>query len=87
MKYYSQLSQGERYTIAFLLRRLLTHSQIAQELGRHRSTSCREISRKNVLMMVVIGQSKQKAIIKAAEDDLDAGFRTRKPKCSQFSAL
>jgi transposase, IS30 family len=45
MKYYSQLSQEERYTIAFLLRRHLKHSQIARELGRHRSTICREINR------------------------------------------
>lgn len=45
MKYYSQLSQEERYTIAFLLRRHTKPSQIARELGRHRSTICREIDR------------------------------------------
>jgi IS30 family transposase len=45
MKYYSQLSQEERYTIAFLLRRLRSHSEIARELGRHRSTITREIAR------------------------------------------
>lgn len=45
MKNYSQLSQEERYTIAFLLRRHNKPSQIARELGRHRSTICREIDR------------------------------------------
>jgi len=45
MKHYSQLSQEERYTIAFLLRRRNKPSQIARELGRHRSTICREIQR------------------------------------------
>jgi len=45
MKQYSQLSQEERYTIAFLFRRHYSHSEIARELDRHRSTICREIQR------------------------------------------
>lgn len=45
MKHYSQLSQEERYTIAYLSRRRLSHAAIARELNRHRSTICREIER------------------------------------------
>jgi IS30 family transposase len=45
MKHYSQLSQEERYLIAYFLRRHLTHSDIARELGRHRCTIGREIQR------------------------------------------
>ena len=45
MNKYTQLSQEERYTIAFLLRRRYSHAAIAQELGRHRSTITREIER------------------------------------------
>lgn len=45
MNKYSQLSQEERYTIGFLLRRRYTYAAIARELGRHRSTITREITR------------------------------------------
>lgn len=45
MKHYSQLSQEERYTIAYLSRRRNSPAEIARELGRHRSTIGREIER------------------------------------------
>lgn len=45
MKHYSQLSQEERYTIAYLSRRHKSQAEIARELGRHRSTILREIER------------------------------------------
>jgi len=45
MNKYTQLSQEERYNIAYLLKRRYSHAEIAQELGRHRSTICREIKR------------------------------------------
>ncbi len=45
MKQYSQLSQEERYTIAYLSRRHYKPSQIAREVDRHRSTICRELAR------------------------------------------
>lgn len=45
MNKYTQLSQEERYTIGFLLRRRFTYAEIARELNRHRSTIAREIER------------------------------------------
>lgn len=45
MNKYTQLSQEERYTIAFLLRRHYSDAEIARELGRHRCTIAREIER------------------------------------------
>lgn len=45
MKAYTQLSQGERYTITALLRRHVSISEIARHTGRHRSTIYRELNR------------------------------------------
>jgi IS30 family transposase len=42
---YKHLSQIERYQIHALLKAKLTHSQISEILGRHKSTISREISR------------------------------------------
>src|SRR5918998_2710872 len=42
---YRQLSPEERYMLAALRRQGLNKSQIARELGRHRSTVCRELRR------------------------------------------
>jgi IS30 family transposase len=45
MKKYSQLSEGERYTIAFCMKRGVTKKEIAIMLSRHPSTIYREIKR------------------------------------------
>jgi len=45
MNKYQQLSQEERYTITFLLKRRRTHAQIARELNRSPSTIARELQR------------------------------------------
>lgn len=45
MKKYKQLTSGERYTIACLKKQGLSISEIANMLGRHRSTIYREIKR------------------------------------------
>jgi IS30 family transposase len=45
MKYYSHLSQEERYHIAFFRRKGYSVAQMAQELGRHRSSIYREMER------------------------------------------
>jgi transposase, IS30 family len=42
---YHQLTSGERYMLAALRRQGCNQSQIARELGRHRSTVCREVRR------------------------------------------
>ena len=42
---YHQLTPGERYMLAALRRQGCNQSQIARELGRHRSTVCREVRR------------------------------------------
>ena len=42
---YHQLTPGERYMLAALRRQGCTQSQVARELGRHRSTVCREVRR------------------------------------------
>src|SRR5688572_31981619 len=42
---YRQLSPEERYMLAALRRQGLNQSEIARELGRHRSTVCREVRR------------------------------------------
>ncbi len=42
---YQQLTSGERYTISTLKRQGLTINEIADEVGRHRSTVYRELSR------------------------------------------
>jgi len=45
MNKYQQLSQEERYTITFLLKRKKSRAQIARELGRSASTISRELGR------------------------------------------
>src|SRR5918997_461775 len=42
---YRQLSPEEGYMLAALRRQGLNQSEIARELGRHRSTVCREVRR------------------------------------------
>ena len=42
---YRQLTSGERYTISTLKRQGFTISEIAYEIGRHRSTIYRELKR------------------------------------------
>lgn len=42
---YHQLTSGERYMISALRKQELNQSQIAAQLGRHRSTICRELKR------------------------------------------
>ena len=42
---YKQITQEERYTIKVLLKQGYSHSEIASELGRHRSTVSRELRR------------------------------------------
>ena len=42
---YRQLTSGERYTISTLKRQGFTVSEIAYEIGRHRSTIYRELKR------------------------------------------
>lgn len=42
---YCQITSGERYMLAALRKQGLTQSQIAQALGRHRSTISRELRR------------------------------------------
>lgn len=42
---YRQLSPEERYMLAALRRQGLNRAEIARQLGRHRSTVCREVSR------------------------------------------
>jgi transposase, IS30 family len=44
MKYH-QLTSGERYSLSALRAQGLNQSQIAKQLGRHRSTICRELKR------------------------------------------
>lgn len=45
MKHYTHLTDNERYQISSLLKAKLNHSQIAQVLGRHKTTINREIRR------------------------------------------
>lgn len=45
MKSYRQLTSHERYIISHLRKQGLNQSQIAGQLGRHRSTICREFAR------------------------------------------
>ena len=45
MKKYQQLTSNERYIISFLQKQGFNPSQIGQQLGRHRSTICRELAR------------------------------------------
>jgi len=45
MKKYQHLTSNERYIISFLLKQGFNPSQIAREMGRHRSTICRELAR------------------------------------------
>jgi transposase, IS30 family len=42
---YRQLTSEERYMLAALRRQGLNHAEIARQLGRHRSTVCREVRR------------------------------------------
>jgi IS30 family transposase len=42
---YHQLTSGERYMLSALRKQGLNQAQIARELGRHRSTICRELKR------------------------------------------
>ena len=42
---YKQLSQGERYIIAFCLKRGVSKAEVAQMIGRHPSTIYREVER------------------------------------------
>src|SRR5687768_16506390 len=42
---YHQITSEERYILATLRRQGLNQSEIARELGRHRSTVCRELKR------------------------------------------
>jgi IS30 family transposase len=42
---YHQLTSGERYMLSALRMQGLNQSQIARQLGRHRSTICRELKR------------------------------------------
>ena len=46
---YHHLSQEERYQISALLKAGLTQAQISVNLGRHKSTISREISRNSGL--------------------------------------
>ena len=42
---YHQITSEERYILATLRRQGFNQSEIARELGRHRSTICRELKR------------------------------------------
>ncbi len=54
---YHHLSQEERYLILALLKAGLTQAQISLNLGRHKSTISREVSR--MLVYEVINQDRQ----------------------------
>ncbi|MBC8256520.1 MAG: helix-turn-helix domain-containing protein [Candidatus Marinimicrobia bacterium] len=45
MRYYTQLTQAERYGIYSLLKISLTQSKIAKVIGVHKSTISRELKR------------------------------------------
>ena len=45
MKTYLQITTNERYTISVLKAQGLNRAEIARQLGRHRSTICRELAR------------------------------------------
>ena len=47
---YRQLTPGERYMLAALRKQGLNQSQIAAALGRHRSTTSREVRRNSYLL-------------------------------------
>ncbi len=59
MKFYKHLSNEERFFIWKTLREGKTQKQIAKTLGRHPSTLCREIKRRekgsNFLLRVRLG--------------------------------
>ena len=58
---YHHLSQEERYQISALLKAGLTQAQISANLGRHKSTISREISRNSGLRAYRPGQACRQA--------------------------
>ena len=79
MKQYTQLTTGDRYTIAALRRQGLRNAEIARHLGRHRSTIKREIDRNHCRLDG--GYRAEKA------DSRTRGRRSRSRRNQQFTSI
>lgn len=87
MKAYTHLTEVERYQIYTMLQSLTPREQIAQRLGRHRSTIDREVGRNRGLYGYRAGQAQQRARARlrsrarANARRLDPGLWTRVREC------